>query len=384
MSYVVAVEKCADYAEERVSAALAAVLAPLGGLSTFVKAGDRVLLKLNLLADFPPEKAVTTHPSLVKAVIRQVQALGATPVIGDSPAGKTTPASYAKLLQITGIQQVIDETGCAVVSFEDHLQEVSSPRALVFKKFLVTSEPSKADVVIALPKLKTHQLAYYTGAVKLLYGYLPGLTKVEHHLHAGKQPENFAELLLDLYEALTPHLVIMDAVVAMEGAGPSHGTPRQMGLLLASPSGTALDFLATYLIGLKPLAVPTVSGAQRRGIGPGRLEEISVLGEKADEVRLLDFQQASTIRPTFFTSLLALPVLTDICSWLFAARPAINAGKCIKCGKCAESCPPKTIAFHRGQVPRINYSPCLRCYCCQELCPVGAVVVRPPRIKLPK
>lgn len=379
MSYTVAVEKCADYDDAQIAAALEAVMAALGGLAEFVKPGNRVLLKLNLLADFPPEKAVTTHPTLVRAVIRAVQALGATPVIGDSPAGKVTTASFAKLLQITGIQQVIDETQCELVSFEDDLQEISSPTARVFKKFIVTSAPSKADVVIALPKLKTHQLAYYTGAVKLLYGYLPGLSKVEYHLHAGKNSDNFAELLLDLYEMLTPHLVIMDAVVAMEGAGPSHGTPRNMGLLIASASGTALDFLCTYLIGLKPLAVPTVRGAHQRGIGPGRLDEITVHGANPDAVRLLDFQQASTMRPMILS-----PFFSDLLSWFFAARPAIQADKCIKCGKCAQICPPKTITFQRGQVPRINYSPCLRCFCCQEVCPVGAVVVRGPRIKLPK
>lgn len=378
MSYDVSVVRCATYDETLVRGAVEASLAPLGGLGRFVKAGDRVLLKLNLLSAHAPERAVTTHPMLVKVVVQMAQALGASVAVGDSPGGVSTPASYRALLLKTGIQQVIDDTGCEAVLFDESAREVSSEQAHVFKQFTAVTAPSDADVVISLPKLKTHQFAYYTGAVKLLYGYLPGLTKVEYHMHAGKQIANFAELLLDIYETFPPALNIMDAVVAMEGNGPAHGTPRPLGFILASPSATALDYVACDIIGLNPLQVPTVRCALQRGIGPGRLAEVVVHGEDPETVRVRDFHHAETLKLSMVPSWIA-----DISSWLFATRPVIDSAKCIRCGKCAESCPPHVIVFNRGIVPTMKYGPCLRCYCCQELCPAGAIRVGRPRLRLP-
>jgi uncharacterized protein (DUF362 family)/Pyruvate/2-oxoacid:ferredoxin oxidoreductase delta subunit len=374
MSYAVSLTRCPGY--DAVDAALAEVLAPLGGLGAFVRPGQRVLLKLNLLLAKPPEAAVTTHPALVQAVVRAVQALGATAVVGDSPGLAHNRAAYDALLRATGIQQVVDETGCEVVFFDDATCEVAGDRAKVFKKLTVSRAPVDADVVIGLPKLKTHGFMYVSGAVKLLYGYLPGLTKMQHHLYAGKRMADFAELLLDIAETLPPALSIMDAVVAMEGNGPSHGTPRDVGLLLASPNAYALDFLATHLIGLDPLAVPSVAAAASRGIGPKTLDALTLHGADPAAVRVPDFAPA----PTLKTSGIMPPWVADLSSWLFAPRPVIDAARCIKCGKCASHCPPGAITQAHGAVPTIDLTPCLRCFCCHELCPEGAVHIAPARL----
>lgn len=379
MSYEVSVIRCADYQETQVREAVLAALEPLGGLAHVVQPGNRVLLKLNLLSAHAPERAVTTHPMLVKVLVQMIQALGATAIIGDSPGGVNTASSYQALLRKTGMQQVIDETGCEVINFDDAITELTPDAARVYKQFTVSRAPIEADVTIALPKLKTHQFAYYTGAVKLLYGYVPGLTKVEYHLHAGKDINTFSELLLDIYESLTPDLCIMDAIVAMEGNGPAHGTPRQLGVLLASHSGTALDYVASSMIGVHPMQVPTVRVAAQRNIGPQTLSEISIHGESLDAVHVPDFHLPETLRVSTIP-----PWITGISSWLFAPRPVITGNRCVKCGKCAESCPPKAIAFAKGNVPQIDYTPCLRCYCCQELCPVGAIRVGRPRVRVPE
>jgi uncharacterized protein (DUF362 family) len=378
MPYQVAIAGCTTYDDEEVRAAVEAAVQPQGGLERFVWPGQRVLLKLNLLSAHPSERAVTTHPAIVKAVVRMVQARGATAIVGDSPGGILTDAQYRALLETTGIRQVIEETGCEWLNFDAETTEVTADRARVFKRLTAVKAPFDADVIIGLPKLKTHQFMYYTGAVKLLYGFLPGLVKAEYHLHAGRSQDTFAELLLDIHDTFPPALTIMDAVVGMEGNGPTYGTPRQVGLILASASCPALDFVMTHLIGLNPPVVPTVRAALRRGNGPARLEEIEIFGEDPEAMRVSDFQQARTLRAGTGSARLA-----PWSSWLFAAWPEIDVSACKFCGKCAESCPPESIIHRKGELPRIELAACLRCYCCHELCPHGAIRIAGPRMRFP-
>lgn len=376
-TYQVSIASCENYESQLIADAVETALKPLGGLSHFIQPGDRVLLKLNLLAPASPERAVTTHPALVRAVIRLVQGCGATPIVGDSPGGMSTRASFLGLLQVTGIQDVLEETGCESVLFDEETTEISSTKARVFKRLIVAKTPLQVDKVICLPKLKTHQYMAYTGAIKLLYGYLPGITKVEYHLHAGKDHATFANLLLDIYETLTPTLTIMDAVVGMEGNGPSHGSPRQIGLILASDNCAALDYVAVDVIGLPPDRVPTINGAIQRGISPRSLDDITLYGPALADIRVSDFVQSASIQQA------NIPGWITKVSDKFANKPVIDKESCVKCGKCAENCPPKVITFTRGEVPTINYTTCMRCFCCHELCPVGAIHIGAPRFHLP-
>lgn len=373
MAYEVSVSKCEDYENYKVRAAIEESLKPLGGLQSVVKKGDRVLIKLNLLTSKKPDEATTTHPAMARAVVQMVQELGGIPVLGDSPGGRNTPGSIKALMNKTGMQAVADETGCEIVSFEEDTVEVTSDTARTYKRFTIAKAVKDADVIIALPKLKTHQLTYYTGAVKLLYGYIPGIMKTEYHLHTGRDVMLFAELLLDLHEMRRPDLVIMDAVVGMEGRGPSAGNPRQIGLVLASKSCTALDFVATYIVGMDPLAVPTVGHAADRNMGPVSMGEITVHGEDPARVIVKDFKRAETMD----MSRIPAPLL-NMATRMVATKPVIDAQKCKKCGVCARDCPPKAVFFSHGSVPMIDYKKCIRCYCCQELCPQSAVSVRVP------
>ena len=376
MTYQVTITRCRNYELDAVRPAVASSLGPLGGIGRFVGNGQRVLVKPNLLASRSPEEAVTTHPAVVQAVVEEVQKAGGVAIIGDSPGGRNIGSSYERLLKRTGMMGVVEATGCEWVSFDDSVIDVQAPNAKSFKRFTVGKAVTEADRIIVLPKLKTHQLTYYTGAVKILYGYIPGLLKAEYHLHTGTDAETFSDLLLDLHGALPPTLAIMDAVVGMEGQGPSNGNPRDIGLILAGENGHALDLVACSIIGFDAMAVPTVRKAGERGVGPRDLGEVLVSGEPIGNVRVQDFAKPRTM-------ILAKipPSLVSAIGYLVGTRPSIRRGKCISCGKCAEACPPKAIRYTKGEIPSIRYRHCIRCYCCQELCPQGAVEVAYPWIR---
>jgi uncharacterized protein (DUF362 family)/Pyruvate/2-oxoacid:ferredoxin oxidoreductase delta subunit len=376
VTYRVSIARCRTYDPDEVRPAVAAALAPLGGMATFVGKGERVLVKPNLLASRPPEAAVTTHPAVVRAVVEEVQRAGGVPLLGDSPGGRNTGQSSERLLRRTGMAGVAEATGCELVSFEDATVEVQAPQAKAFRKFTVGKAVTDSDRVIVLPKLKTHQLTYYTGAVKVLYGYIPGLRKAEYHLHTGTDAETFSDLLLDLHSALPPTLAVMDAIVGMEGKGPSNGNPREIGLVLASESCPALDYVACSIVGFDPAAIPTVRKAGERGVGPEDIGGVEVLGERINDVRVPDFEKAGTMRIARLP-----PFILHAAQSLLAAKPEIYPGRCISCGKCAEGCPPGAIRWAKGQVPSIRYRHCIRCYCCQELCPQGAIDVAYPWIR---
>lgn len=376
MGYEVSVVKCDTYHDEHVRNAIEASLRPLVGLESVVNKGDRVLVKPNLLSARPPDRAATTHPAIVKAIVQLVQECGVNPVIGDSPTGGSSSGSYRALLNKTGMQEVIDATGCELVRFDEEKVRVSSPAAHVFKKFTLARAVTTADVIIGLPKLKTHSLTYYTGAVKLFFGCIPGMYKTEYHLHTADDLDLFADLLLDVCETCRPAINIMDAIVGMEGAGPSNGNPRHIGLIAASKSYTALDYVATKIIGFDPMSVPTVKRAHERNIGPKELHEISVFGEKVAPLIIRGFEKPATAPLSGVP-----PTIINYVKRLIGVKPRIDTESCRKCGQCAEACPPEAISFLRKNAPRIDYDRCIRCYCCQEVCPEGAVTLSTPLIR---
>ncbi len=375
MSRQVSIVRCPDYVQDRVEAALAACLLPLGGMEAFVKRGTRVLVKPNLLASRAPDGAVTTHPTVVRAAIRAIQAAGGEVVLGDSPGGRNTPEGYAALLRRTGLAAVLEECGCEAVFFDDTTAELSSPDGRVYRRFQVAQAVADADAIVSLSKFKTHQFTLCTGGVKNCFGYIPGVAKAEYHLHTGQDPRRFASLLLDLYRARPPVLSVMDAVVGMEGNGPSNGRPREVGLLLASPHAPDLDFVEALLMGFDPLEVPTVAEAAERGLGPRSADEIEVHGVSPDEGRVPGFARPEA-HPV---SRIPAPLLAAV-SRLFAVRPRIVEDRCRGCGACVENCPPGAIDF-RGPVPHIRHADCIRCFCCQELCPADAIAIDRPLLR---
>lgn len=361
MTNVVAV-KASCYNEHAVEEAMQELLGELGGIEEFVKPGDRVLIKPNMLEGMPPEKAVTTHPEVIRALIRQVKKAGAIPIVGDSPGISST----LKAAEKCGILAVCQEEEAELVSFTDKM-DVVFPEGSTMKKFTLTSTLGQVDKVISVAKMKTHSFMVITGGIKNLFGLIVGKDKAQLHLRMKKR-NHFAGMLVDLSLAVKPVLYLVDGIVGMEGNGPRNGIVKHAGLLLGGKSGFAVDLVMAEIMGFKGETLPVAARALSLGLSP-KLQDIEIRGSGRD-VRL------QFLSPRNIESLdqrLPMPMV-DFFQNQLTAKPIINQN-CIACGRCAEHCPPQ--AIHIGDHKAvIDYKKCIRCYCCQELCPADAVELK--------
>jgi uncharacterized protein (DUF362 family)/Pyruvate/2-oxoacid:ferredoxin oxidoreductase delta subunit len=363
---------CPDYDLDRVREALRAVLEPLGGMGRFIRPGQRVLIKPNLLSARPPEDAVTTHPALVQAVAEAVLQAGGEPLIGDAPGAVNTRARLEKVYTTSGMAQVAQSLGLPL-NYDMGTVEWTFPEGRWLRRVPVWRAAAEAEVLINLPKLKTHNLVGLTGAVKNCFGLIPSPHKTYLHMR-WPRPDQFSEMLLDLYLRARPALHILDAVVAMEGDGPSAGDPRPVGALLASTDGLACDVAMAALVGHPPHRVTTTAAAIRRGLTEGRVEALRWAGTPLADLRVQKFRP-SVVWLT--NSPVALWVLGQAGRFT-AARPEMTEA-CIGCGLCADNCPAKAIAISNGRA-QVDLGKCIHCFCCHELCPQQAVEVHRPRL----
>lgn len=362
----VAAVKVSDYTYPEVERGLSEVLDILGGLTNWVKPGDRVLIKPNMLEGVPPEKAVTTHPELIRSMIRKVKNIGAIPVVGDSPGVTNT----LKAAEKCGILAVCREEGAELVPFEATV-EIAYPDGLTVKKFTVAQRLTEVDKVISFAKMKTHTFMGITGATKNLFGFIVGMQKAQFHLRMQKRLE-FAGMLIDIANVVKPVLSIVDGIIGMEGNGPRNGRPVQAGVLLAGENCFAVDVAMAAIMGFKPQEVPLTALAFKQGLIPPQ-ESIELAGSGKD-LRL------QFVEPRSMKSLEdRVPKwVAELGRSQLTARPEI-AANCIGCGRCARHCPPQAMIIAGGKV-QINYDTCIRCYCCQELCPENAVNLREGRL----
>ena len=358
----VVIERCGSYNIAEVSAAIQKSLSPFGGIEAFVRPGDRVLLKPNLLAAHPPEKNVTTHPVVVEAVAALVREAGGYVRIGDSPAGSIK--GIKRFWRIAGLSEVAEKTGAELVPFETGAMPA---KILNGRRYYISKWVAEADVVINLPKFKTHNLMLFTGGVKNMFGTLPGLQKTDFHKLA-PHPDDFAEILLDVYKLTKPALSIMDAVYGMEGNGPAAGASREVGLILTSPDAVALDVVASFLMGYDPETIPTIQAASRRGIGVSELKRIETSPSDLERLRIPDFRLPSNRK----IRMIPRPVLNAIgkAVWI---RPVADPKKCIGCAICINYCPVEAMALI-NMLPVIDYKTCINCLCCDEICPENAMI----------
>jgi uncharacterized protein (DUF362 family)/Pyruvate/2-oxoacid:ferredoxin oxidoreductase delta subunit len=375
MKVTVYVVRCPDYqgVEEKVQE----LIQMMGGIEKYLSPGDRVALKPNLLQASHPDKAITTHPTLAAAMGRLVVEAGAQPFLIDSPTGgyPYTRLALERLYQETGMQSAAREAGVDL-NYDTRSQQVSFPEGLLTKHFEILSPLLEADAIINLPKLKTHVLVAMTGAVKNLFGALPGLIKPGHHAKFVQQ-NLFAQMLLDLADCVNPRLSIMDAVVGMEGDGPGGGVPRQIGLLLGSENPLALDVVVGEIMGLPREYNPLLVEAELQGRGPTQMEEINLVGLDPSELRVKDFQLPSSISPETglrgvgWLQRTFLPLVKDG----LTLNPRVIKTKCVGCEDCIKICPSEVISLI-GEDPGvawINDDDCIRCYCCHETCPEEAI-----------
>ena len=374
MQAKVVLKYCPDYTAN-VEQLLREGLSEWGGMSAFVKPGQQVLLKVNLLMKKRPEEAVTTHPSVVEAVVRLVQEAGGIAIIGDSPGGPYTVSALQAIYERSGLREVAERTG-AILNEDVGQTTLQYPEAKLAKSLTVTNCVLNADVVIPLSKLKTHGMMTFTGAVKVLFGVIPGLLKAEYHFKMFKV-EDFAELLVDIATWVKPTLNIMDGVVGMEGDGPSSGKPRDIGALILSTDPYALDVVATDLIGIKPEKVPTIMAARLRGL-TSRLSELQLKGDSRSLWRIQGFVIPKAVS-TNFLDMFPLPRRVK----KFALNrlrpiPIFEHESCEGCGDCVKNCPSKIITMNENQRPIVDLDKCIRCFCCQELCPHHSVKIFKP------
>jgi uncharacterized protein (DUF362 family)/Pyruvate/2-oxoacid:ferredoxin oxidoreductase delta subunit len=365
-----AIVQCADYQQDRVDRAVRQSLNLLGGIERYVWPGAKILVKPNLITARRPDEAVTTHPTVVRALVQFVQAAGGLVTIADSPGGPFSHERLEEIYATSGLAQVAAETG-ARLNYDLTTVDLPHPEGELLKGVTVIKAVAEADVVITVPKLKTHTLTGLTGAVKVAFGAVPSPLKTEYHLRLPKVGD-FSQALLDICSLVNPRLTVMDAVVGMEGEGPSAGNPRPIGAILASADSLACDVAAAALVGLDPLAVSTTRAAVSLGLTSGRLADIELVGDPLSKLRISSFKPASTWLATNRIS----EFLLGIYGRLAGPRPVMNSN-CNGCRTCQRNCPPQAITMVNKR-PVVDYGQCIRCFCCQELCPQQAVTIHHP------
>lgn len=357
----VALVRCSDYSRERLAKAVRRSFDLLGGLGSVIRQGDRVLIKPNLLAAKTPEQATTTHPEVVAAVVLEVKKAGGEPIIGDSP-GAIRPGLQG-VWSATGMQEVSERTGAPLVSLE---AGGSYRRLRHGQTYYLSKVAVDVDVIINLPKLKTHTLVLFTGAVKNMFGVVPGFHKKEAHLN-NPRPEPFSSSLVDIFSFVVPGISLMDAVVGMEGDGPAAGKSRHVGLLLAGRDAVAVDAVAAMAVGLDPRKIHTCQMAAQQGLGVCSPNHIQVVGDDLEKLGIERFARPRTD----LTGLVPAPLARLIRRFVYI-HPRIIPEICINCNTCVKSCP--TGALIPGPTrPLFRSRKCIGCLCCHELCPESAI-----------
>ena len=325
-----------------------------------VRPGSRVVIKPNLLAPAHPDKAMVTHPLVVKAVAEYAIQKGGRVQISDSQA----MGSFEKVLNEGGFRDALKGLD---VEFREFKESVEVDLGEPFRKIEIAKDAMDADLLINLPKLKTHTQMRMTLGVKNLFGCIAGLRKPEWHFRAGVNRELFASLLVKVHNAVRPAVTILDGVLAMEGEGPGKsGTPRDLGIIAGSNDANALDITICKMLGIEPYSVFTIKAAGDMGLIP---EDIEVSGGIP---AIADFRYPDIVPLVFGPQ-----ILHGFMRRHLVQRPMPNVSSCRLCGECWKYCPAKAISRDGNRI-RIDYEKCIRCYCCIEVCPHAALQTREP------
>ncbi len=365
---------CAEYENRLLKDTIRQSLSNIGfDRKTFKKA--RVVVKPNLLMPSKDEKAIITHSEFFRAVVQIVKESGGTPVLLESPAIH----SLERTIKKTSYAQVVESEGIETAD-PGITRTLHYDGARKFKHLDISEGYFDADIIVNLPKFKTHGITYITGAAKLLFGAIPGVEKSKMHLRA-QTPEEFSEFILDLYGAMTygfsppkPIIHIMDAVCAQEGEGPGpSGKPKWLNAVLASENGIAVDYVAAMVAGLDIKKALTVVNGFNRDYGVSSPDEIEVVGADIDDLRADDFEPATGT--TIFSNIFRWPFNTLTFKNLFLDRPSPQEDRCTLCYQCKKICASGAISESNGRknVPVYDYDICIRCYCCLEICPEAAI-----------
>lgn len=369
MSYV-AIDKCTSYEQDQVYRCISRICD--WAHMPEVK-GKKILVKPNILSDAKPEDCITTHPEVVRAVIRMLKSKGALAIyVGDSP-GLHSPSFCGK---VCGIEAVCKEEGVTWCDF------THSPTTKLIAgtrhRLPMASILDNVDMVFSVSKFKTHQLMYSTGAVKNLFGTIPNINKAACHVKCPNR-ESFARLVVGIHETIKPAFCIMDAIIGMEGAGPANGRPRAVNLLMASDNCFAMDSAQAVIMGYDTKDIPILNEARKRRIMP---KEITYPILDANDLIIPDFDRIEIREKTNFIRTLVVPFFTKGMQkrkQKMEPAPHFDDQKCIRCLRCVNICPPKalSLAVEEDGTRHVicDYDKCIRCYCCHEMCPVDAIKI---------
>ena len=364
MNSKVAVRNCREYNPDEVYTHISDIYDRCNGPDVNNK---KVLLKPNILNDVDPLRCVTTHPVVVEAMIRFLQERNATVLVGDSPGIHFRGFKSEK----SGIYQVCQKTGAKWIDFMKDQSEMP----LGSRKIKIASVAKEADLIISLPKLKTHQLTFFTGAIKNTLGLVPGFAKTKQHaLHPDR--ESFSAFLVDLTEAVAPHFYLMDGIMGMEGDGPGQGIPVNTGVLIGSANPLAVDIIACTIAGYDPMIIPTNSIAVGRGLWLKDVKDIDYDGPILESLVKKDFKRVAYAQTGNVVSRFIMRKLKSVRS--LQVKPVFIHDKCIGCKECIKICSQNALAMHpvKKNWVVLTDKKCIRCFCSSEVCQSNAIQVR--------
>jgi uncharacterized protein (DUF362 family)/Pyruvate/2-oxoacid:ferredoxin oxidoreductase delta subunit len=364
MNRKVVLRRCEDYDTELIEGIIRDIYISCGGPAP---EGKTVLVKPNILTDDDPARCISTHPAVVEAMVRYLQSRDARVIVGDSPAIHTRNFRGVK----SGIKDVCERTGAEWSVFTDNPGSVK----VAGRSLKIARAALDADLIISLPKFKTHELMYLTGAVKNSLGLVPGLQKAaQHALHQDRV--SFGRFLVNLNEAILPHFFLIDGIMAMEGPGPGNGFPVKTGIIAGSANPVALDVVMSRIAGYDPLEIPTNMVAMTKGIWLSEENEIEYDGPELSSVVRDDFLRVGIKKNGNIALQFVIRRIKPLRK--LEHRPVFISKNCIGCGKCISICPVKALQFHPEKKNRVLLTDikCIRCFCCSEVCPSQAIEIR--------
>jgi len=362
MKSKVSIIRCQSYNPQVLQDKVKEAVDLIGGISGFIKPRSRVLIKPNLLMAKEPEFGVTTHPEVLRAVIRLLKGINCDIFVGDGPS---VWGGY-----IENVDDVYERTGTKRVCEEESVRLVRFDKKRMRGKFPLAASLDECDYVVNIPKFKTHTFTLLTGAIKNLFGFVWGTFKTELHKNYFKE-EDFAAVLVDILEEVRPTLTIVDAIVSMEGDGPATGGKlRDTGLLLAGADCVAVDAVLALIMGINPLDVLSTKEAARRGLGTADIKSISIEGQRIGNIKAEPFMLPTTSMARKIPRQIA-----NLAGKFIRYYPYVLKGSCIKCRACIDACPAKVISMKNNSIV-FDYRGCIACFCCEEACPASAIKVK--------